>query len=420
MSAASPVNPCRLDRPIKVADLEGIYCMPSILSSGPPTEGPVLASLFGRSRDIARSGRENHSAEMAPRDKMKTILITEGESVKDALKKLDKTAEKTLLVVGSDMRLLGTLSDGDIRRHLLKGRDLDAPIKDVYHNKPIVMTHDMSLQMAKQKMLQYKIELLPIVDGDNRVIDYLSWSKAFSEKKQAARHKLDIPVVIMAGGKGTRLEPFTKVFPKPLIPLGDKPIIEVIIDEFRHYGVKKFYITLNYKAEMIEAYFKSVERDYEINFIRETEFLGTAGALRLLRGHLDGPFILSNCDTVVKANFANVVRLHREQKSWVTILSALRHYEIPYGVLKYGMGGEVLDLVEKPECTFTINTGCYVLDSRCLDYVPDGFYDMPTMIGALIADNHKAITYPVNESDYIDIGQWEEYRRTLQHFELGT
>jgi dTDP-glucose pyrophosphorylase len=388
--------------------------MPSILTIEKPTATVGVASLLGPSRDEASAGD-------SPPDKMKTILIHEAESVKEALKKLDKTAEKVLIVVDDDMRLLGTISDGDIRRHLLKGRDLEEPILDVYHRQPITMEqHRMSMAEARETMLKHKIELLPVIDAERRVIDFLSWSQAFTEKKPARSRVLDLPVVIMAGGKGTRLEPFTKVFPKPLIPLGDKPIIEVIIDEFRHYGINRFFITLNYKADMIEAYFKSVERDYEITFVREEEFLGTAGSLRLLQGRIDGTFILSNCDTVVKANYEEVVRLHREQESFVTILSALRHYEIPYGVLTYGAGGEIQELVEKPECTFTINTGCYVLDSRCLEHVPEGYYDMPTLIGALIAQNRKAITYPVNESDYVDIGQWEEYRRTLKHFELGT
>jgi len=395
--------------------------MPSILTTDISIEAMGFAALLGQSREASRTEPTNDESETMPHVKMKAILIHEGESVKDALKKLDKTAEKTLIVVDDHKHLLGTISDGDIRRHLLKGRDLEESIIDVYYRKPRVLSEsDTSLETAKEMMLKYKIELLPVVDADNRVVDFISWSLAFSNKKKERGHTLDLPVVIMAGGKGTRLEPFTKVFPKPLIPLGDKPIIEVIIDEFRHYGINKFFITLNYKADMIEAYFKSVERDYDITFVREEEFLGTAGALRLLRGHLDGPFILSNCDTVVKANYENVVRLHKEQKSYVTILSALRHYEIPYGVLKYGMGGEIQEIVEKPECTFTINTGCYVLDSRSLEYVPEGYYDMPTLIATLIANNRKAITYPVNESDYIDIGQWEEYRRTLKHFELGS
>lgn len=399
-------------------DITGSTTMPSALIADISHDAVGFALSLGPG-SVTRKAADGES-ENGPQSKMKGILVHEGESVKEALKKLDKTAEKVLIVVDETCRLLGTISDGDIRRHLLKGRTLDDAINDVYHRTPaVIQQHNMSIQAAKDMMLKFKIEVLPIVDADNRVIDFLSWSNAFSERKKSHQHNLDLPVVIMAGGKGTRLEPFTKVFPKPLIPLGDKPIIEVIIDEFRHYGVNKFIITLNYKADMIEAYFKSVERDYDITFVREEEFLGTAGSLRLLRGMIDGPFILSNCDTLVKANYENVVRLHKEQGSFVTILSALRHYEIPYGVLKYGMGGEILELIEKPECTFTINTGCYVLDARSLEYVPEGFYDMPTLIATLIANNCKAITYPVNESDYIDIGQWEEYRRTLKHFELG-
>ncbi|NDD30443.1 MAG: CBS domain-containing protein [Proteobacteria bacterium] len=352
---------------------------------------------------------------------MKAIVIREGKSVKDALKKLDKTSEKVLVVVDGDHRLLGTLSDGDIRRHLLKGRSLDDSINGVYHRNPVVLTRpDASYERAQELMLARKIGLIPVLDEDRKVVELLTWNQVFSKPQKRRWETIDLPVVIMAGGKGTRLEPFTKVFPKPLIPLGDKPIIEVIIDEFREHGLKRFYVTVNYKAEMIEAYFKCLPRDYEITFIRESEYLGTAGALRLLKGCFEGPFIVSNCDTVVKADYAEVVRLHQQQASSITIMSALRHYEIPYGVLSYGHGGEITSLVEKPECTFTINTGCYVLDTEALSLIPDGPCDMPSLISEIIAKNKKAITYPVNESDYVDIGQWDEYRRTVKVFEQVT
>jgi len=232
------------------------------------------------------------------------VFIDKEERVKDALKKLNKAQTKVLLVVNSKEQLLGTISDGDLRRYILSGKNLENTIAAVYNKNPKYIYHkDYSPESGKKILIDNEIELLPVVDEQKKVIDFLTWKDIFSKEPciKKETEKIDIPVVIMAGGRGSRLDPFTKIFPKPLIPIGDKPIIEIIIDGFKEFGISEYYLTLNYKGKMLESYFDGIEKDYNVNYIREADFYGTAGSLKLLDGKITDTFIVSNCDVIVKA-----------------------------------------------------------------------------------------------------------------------
>jgi NDP-sugar pyrophosphorylase family protein len=354
----------------------------------------------------------------------KDIFVNENTSIKEALKKLDKSAEKILLVVDEEKRLLGTLTDGDIRRYIIKTGKLSGIVKNIYNKNPIVVQENsLSEKKIKEIFLEKKIEVLPVVDENNKVVDYLTWNQVFSEKEKPRIYKgkeINVPVVIMAGGKGTRLSPFTKVLPKPLIPVGEKTIIEHIIDRFYRFGVRKFYITLNYKGEMIEAYFKGLEKDYEVEFIREERFLGTAGSLKLLEDKLEkDEFFVSNCDILVDADYSEILDFHRSSGSIFTSVTAIRHYRIPYGVVLTSNGGIIDKIVEKPEYTFQINTGVYLLNKNVLELIPQGFpFDMPELINTLLERGEKVSAYPVSEGAYIDTGEWKEYRMALKKLSL--
>lgn len=353
----------------------------------------------------------------------KEIFIQEMESVKDALKKLDKTAEKVLLVVDNKRKLLGTITDGDIRRYILKGESLDDSIINVYNKNPFYLEKErFSIETTKSLLIKNKIELLPILDKRHRVVDFVTWSQAFSKKRisKLTSSNVNIPIVIMAGGKGKRLDPFSKIFPKPLIPIGDRPIIEIIIGEFRKQGVQKYYLTLNHKGEMIQSYFNTIEKKgYEVKYVWEDSFLGTAGSLKLVEREIEEIFIVSNCDVIVRANLEEVLNFHKEQKALLTILSSIQHYKIPYGVVKFKTGGEVTDIMEKPEYTFTVNTGVYVLSKESLQFIPENSpFDMTELARAILKRNKKVVIYPVNENDYIDVGQWDEYKKALEKLHL--
>jgi len=352
-----------------------------------------------------------------------SIFIGKDLLLKDALKKLNITAEGILLVVDGDSRLLGTLTDGDIRRGMLAGRGLDDSIEGVFNPKPGFLYEDSyDPERARDLFLVKRFNLIPILSRDMVVVRYITWADFFSEAQPAPgpRRKIDVPLVVMAGGKGTRMAPFTPVLPKPLIPIGDKTILEHIIDEFSLNGVSRYYFTLNYRGEMIRAYFDGIEKSYDIKYIWEKTFLGTAGSLKLLGRDAPEIFFVSNCDILVKADFADVLAFHTASGSWLTIISAVQHNTLAYGVVHFTKGGKVERIQEKPEYSFTINTGVYLLDRRCLDYIPAGrVFHMTDLIQALMDDGKPVFTYPVNEGEYTDIGQWEEYRNTVDRLNGG-
>lgn len=346
---------------------------------------------------------------------MKDVYIDPSATLKETFKKLDDSAAKVLLVVDSEQILLGTITDGDVRRHLLKGGSLEDKIGNVY-NPNSVKVDSQDIELIRETLIKHKIDMLPVVNSENRVITSYNWEDVFSERKEAIsnKEKLDIPVVIMAGGKGTRMQPFTTVLPKPLIPIGEKTILELLIDNFVEYGINKFYFTLNYRGEMIKAYFNSVKHDYSIEYVWEKDFNGTAGSLSLIDG-IDGPFIVSNCDIIVRANYSDIYKFHRESGSILTVVSSIQHHTIPYGVIEYSGGGIVEGIIEKPEYSFPINTGIYFLEKEAIDFIPKNeFFHMTHLIQSLIENGKKVVTYFVNEKDYIDIGQWEEYKKAVE------
>jgi len=225
------------------------------------------------------------------------LKIGQGSRVRDALRQLEETQRKTLFVVNESNRLIGTLTDGDIRRWILAEGSLEGAVEDICNTNPSVAAIDHDLQQIKKEMLEKKIGCIPVINADREIVDVLLWETIFGDgliRKQVT--PIHLPVVVMAGGKGTRLDPFTRILPKPLIPIGDKTIIEIIIDSFVEYGVAKFYVSVNYKSKIIRSYFEELAPAYELDYIDETQPLGTAGSLRYLRGKEDGSLIVTNCD----------------------------------------------------------------------------------------------------------------------------
>jgi GTP:adenosylcobinamide-phosphate guanylyltransferase len=264
-----------------------------------------------------------------------SIFIDVTAKLKDALKQLDGSTYGVLLVIGDRKRLAGTLTDGDARRAILSGRSLDESIAGAFNESPhCLLAHDLDSDLARKWFLEQHFHLIPLIDEKGCVTDVLTWDKFFGGDAVSTgkwpRANIDIPVVIMAGGKGSRLVPFTNILPKPLVPVADKTILELIIDGFREVGVNNFLLTLNYKAEMIRAYLDGIERDYTVEYFQEKQFNGTAGSLKLMSGRFSGDFIVSNCDVMVKADWAAVVKFHRDSRAALTVVSAIQHYQIPW------------------------------------------------------------------------------------------
>lgn len=349
------------------------------------------------------------------------LFISPGDSVKTAMRRMDNTGKRIVFAVDEMGKLLGVLSDGDIRRIVLNGRDLDDRVDEYINRQPVVVTHGTStMERCRELFLQRKISCIPVVDELERVTDFVTWDEAFEtpgEITEPHMRKIEpkIPVVIMAGGRGTRMMPFTTVLPKPLIPIGEKTIIEMVAENIHAQGPDHFYLTVNYRGEMIKAYLDGISIDYHVDYIWEREFLGTAGSLKLVPPELGNLFLVTNCDVIVRAKYADIVEFHRNHGAVLTIISSIQHVSIPYGVVDFGSGGSVTAIREKPELTFPINTGVYIVGSRALDFIPDGTaFDMTQLIQALLEAGEKVATYPVNEKDYRDIGQWEEFRRSAE------
>jgi dTDP-glucose pyrophosphorylase len=343
------------------------------------------------------------------------FLILRTVNLKEAMKKLDVSGRKILFVINEDDTLYGSLTDGDIRRWILSGDSLEHKIEDVCHKNPHTADTSYHISDIKHLMIKENIYAVPILTNNRKVHSILFWDEVFSDSESGPLlRSIEIPVVIMAGGKGTRMEPFTKVLPKPLIPIGDKTILEYIIDEFRKFSVRQFFLTLNFKGAMIKSYFNSDARPYTIEYLWEKDFYGTAGSLSLLKGLIHSDFIVSNCDNIVKADYFDVLNHHRTHDSYVTILSSIQHHKIPYGIVSFKDGGVVTEIIEKPEYSFSINTGIYILSEKALDYIPENkVFHMTNLIEDLMKHHKKVLTYPVNEKDFIDIGEWDEYRKTV-------
>ena len=350
---------------------------------------------------------------------MKNITIKPSATIKEAMELLDKTAEKVLLVIAADKKLIGTLTDGDIRRHILKDQNLTAYIKNIYKRDPVfVFQEDFNSENIKKVFTENKINLIPVLDKNKRIIEYLSWEKVFGNDRNKKKQKITTPVVIMAGGKGTRLEPFTKVLPKPLIPVGDKTVIDHIIDRFRVYGINEFYITINYMAKIMRAYFEEKCPDYTISFAEEDEPRGTAGSLKLIKDKISAPFFVSNCDIIIEADYADLYNFHKKSGCDITLVAATKQFNIPYGVCELNGNGSLKNINEKPEYNFLVNTGLYVLNPDILELIPDnGTFHITHLMGKVQDNGGRVGVYPVSEGAWVDVGQWAEYRNALKVIE---
>jgi NDP-sugar pyrophosphorylase family protein len=222
--------------------------------------------------------------------------------------------------------------------------------------------------------------------------------------------QLNLPVVIMVGGKGTRLDPFTRILPKALIPLGETPIIEVIMDKFSVYGVKEYYISVNHKHKMIKAYFEDRKSKYNVSYIDEDKPLGTAGAIKLLENKINTPFFVSNCDIIINCDYSAIMKFHQDKKHMLTLIASMQHHTVQYGVCEIENDGSLFKIKEKPEYDFLVNTGMYIMNPEIMSYIPDNsYFDMTDLIEAIKEEKHTIGIYPVSEKSWIDVGQWEEY-----------
>ena len=347
---------------------------------------------------------------------MKNLIVDKNISIIKAMKKLNESGQKGLIIVEDENLLMGTLTDGDIRKAILNGANISNSIDLIYNRKPTFLVEGaFSLEDVKKIFLERKFDLIPVVDKKGKHVDTLFWEKIFKKNRNKSKEKINVSVVIMAGGKGSRLAPFTNILPKPLVPVHNKPIIEHIIDRFYEFGCNNFYMTVNYKARILKAYFDELQPDYNMSFVDESEPLGTAGCLRLLNGKFDEPFFVSNCDIIVKTNYQKIYDFHQKGGFDVTLVASTKEYIIPYGTCELNSNGHLSHINEKPQYNFLINTGLYILNPDILPFIPKNkFYHITHLIEEVKNRGKKVGVYPVDDEAWIDVGEWAEFKKATE------
>ncbi len=328
-------------------------------------------------------------------------------SISEAMQKIDGNQYGILFLVDDKDVLIGCITDGDIRRYLLAGGKMTGNVMDAANFEPrIAHTVDEARHLYHKK----NYIVIPIVDEKGSITDLYAGESGELSTKQ--HNPLNIPVVINAGGRGTRLDPFTKVLPKPLIPVGDLPIIELIMKEYQSYCCNDFHIIVNYKRDLMKAYFADNERHYNITWYDEEKPLGTGGGLSLLRGIFDSTFFFANCDALLTANYESMLKFHKDNRNAITMVCAYKNMNIPYGVVEMGVNGAIEDMKEKPLMSFLTNTGIYIAEPEVIDFIKDdeaiGF---PDIVSRVKESGKKVAVFPVSENDWMDMGQLSELEK---------
>ena len=342
------------------------------------------------------------------------ITISPATTLLAALKTMDERKVKTLFVFeGNCFKGLFTL--GDVQRAIIKNIGLDIEVGSILDCHKIYGYKTESNDIILEKMRSIRAEVMPIIGADGEIIDIWFWDDLFNEQEPNNRSKIDLPVVIMAGGKGTRLKPITNVIPKPLVPVGDKTILEVIMDQFEGVGCHKFYMSVNYKADMMKYYLSQLEHRYDIEFFMEEKPLGTIGSVSLLKGKITTPFFVSNCDSINEQDYRDVWDYHVNNHNDMTIVTMVKSIKIPYGVIETGEDGLMTALKEKPEQTFQVNTGVYILNPELIYEIPEGeFFHITHLMEKVQSRGGRVGCFPVSEHSWKDMGEWPEYLRMIK------
>lgn len=345
-------------------------------------------------------------------EKIKNRIIAPDNSILSAMKKMDEIKMKILFIY-ADGKFEGILTLGDIQRAIIKGYPLTEEVGKILDNNKIYADVDESIDSIKEKMESIRAELMPVLKGDE-LVDVYTWEDLFGKSSELHKKLIDLPVVIMAGGKGTRLKPITNVIPKPLIPVGDKTILEVIMDQFENIGCHKFYMSVNYKADMMKYYLSQLDHKYDIEFFMEDKPLGTIGSVSLLKGKITTPFFVSNCDSINEQDYRDVWDYHLNNHNDMTIVTMVKSFKIPYGVIETGEDGLMMALHEKPEQTYQVNTGVYILNPELIDEIPEGeFFHITHLMEKIKARGGRVGCFPVSEHSWKDMGEWPEYLKMI-------
>jgi len=339
------------------------------------------------------------------------IKITINTTIQKALKIISNAGFQVALVVDNKDNFLGTLTDGDIRNGFLKGLNINSTIETIFSKKSIIAKKDWSREKLLKLAISNKIHQIPVVDDNKKVIGIHILDELIEPKIKSNK------IVIMAGGMGLRLRPLTKNIPKPMLKVGNKPILQNIIENFKKNGFKNFTICVNYKSKIIKDYFGDGKKfDVKINYIQEKKRMGTAGALSLLKKKFTMPLFLMNGDLLTNLDFAKIIDFHNEHNAKATMCVAEYNFTSPYGEVM--MDNEnIISINEKPNHKFFVNAGIYLLDPQCLNLVPKKYCDIPSLFTKIISKEYKTVSFPLGEY-WLDIGRMNDFKKANQEYDL--
>ena len=348
---------------------------------------------------------------------VESFCISPGHTLRDAMACIDRNAEGIALVVDAERRLLGTISDGDTRRAILAGTDLDLPVSEVLDRAresgrptPTTAPVDTPSHELLHLMNERVLRQIPLVDAEGRVVDLALLGDL------ARSYELPLTALVMAGGFGTRLSPLTDDLPKPMLSIGDTPMLERIVGQLRDAGVRRVNLATHYRGDLIASHFKD-GRDFgvEVEYVHEDQPLGTAGALGRME-HAEDPLLVINGDILTHVDFRAMLHFHREQKADMTVAVRENKVSVPYGIIEVE-DTRIVKISEKPTLRYLVNAGIYLLNADVCARVPqDRPYDMTDLIESLVAEDARVVGFPIHEY-WIDIGQMEDYERAVSDFE---
>jgi dTDP-glucose pyrophosphorylase len=344
------------------------------------------------------------------------LAIYEDTTISEGLRRITQSGKKCIVFVDEEGQLVGTLSDGDLRKAISGGSDLEDSIaRLIQKNATVLEEGNYSVSEAQKLFLENKFDLIPVIDSTNRVVEILTWAEVFSPPVTSTEHPLNVPVVIMAGGRGTRLDPFTKILPKPLVPIHEKPVIEHIIERFLAVGIRNFFVTVNYKSRILKAYFEELQEEYSTVFVDEKTPLGTAGGLSFLKSRIKEDFFVANCDVVVEVDLRHLYSQHVDGKYDITLVVSERSHIMPYGVCNLGKDGDLVSIDEKPNVDLLVNVGLYVVNPAVFKLIPrEQKYDFTELVCEAIAKKYRVGVFRIKDQDWVDVGQWAEYSVALE------
>lgn len=339
---------------------------------------------------------------------LENYTINSNISIKEAIKRMDKLNLEVCICLDKSKRVVGLFTEGDFRNAVHKGINLNKEVIKILNKKFHYVTSANDQRKIKN-LFNKSYNCIPVIKN-KRLVDLI-----FKDKIKKSFSNTKIPVVIMAGGKGSRLDPFTRILPKPLFPLGDKPIILKIIEQFNNWGFKKFFLSIHDKSKILKAFFKNY-KNLNITFKEEVKPMGTIGALKLLKKDLKSTFVVSNCDILLKTDFENIINFHKEKKHILTIVGSVRHFEIPYGICQLRNTGSLKKILEKPSYDYLVNTGVYVFEPNILKFLKkENKMDINNLIEILIKNKLKIGVYPLSSKSWFDFGQWNEINKNLPY-----